>query len=303
MKLNANDMPVFAAVVEKKGISAAARALDRPKSSVSNSVSRLEAALGLRLLERNSRQIRMTSEGESFYKHCLLLAEQLAAAEATMSGLQVVPSGRLTVSITMAFSRVILGGHLAEFIRRYPEIELDVRISNQQVNVISEAVDVAIKIGPQPDSELITTHLMETPVVWVASPDYLARNEVIETPQGVLEHLKIIDKRYSQVDFTVRKGRQKQALDIQCTRYSNDPLMVREMVVSGAGISLVPYIFCRQELDAGTLRQLASDWVVEPASLITAVYPSRRLISAKTRLFIDFLKEIIAEESGSVTQF
>jgi len=130
MNLNANDLPVFAAVVKNNGISAAAKVLGVPKSSVSNSVSRLEKALGVRLLERTSRHSNVTYEGNVFYKYCESISNDLLAAEESIQELKNEPSGRITVALTMAFSRVVLGGVLAEFNKRNPKVLLDVIVSN-----------------------------------------------------------------------------------------------------------------------------------------------------------------------------
>jgi DNA-binding transcriptional LysR family regulator len=297
MKLNANDIPIFAVVAEKSGITAAANVLGIPKSTVSNALNRLETALGVRLLERNSRNIRLTSEGEHFYKHSQIITEKLEQAEAEMNGLQHEPKGNLSVALTMAFSREVMKGHLKEFMERYPSIHLDIHVSNDyKVDVISDRFDIAIKIGELPDSELIVSKLLHTSLVWVASPHYLSSTGFDGNENQLSEHVKIIDKRYTKLGITMKKGRIKKSIQLDNVSVSNDPLMVRDMLIAGDGISLTPLLFCKDQLESGELIQLAPDWKVEPESIVSAVYPSRRLVSAKTVLFIDFLKEIIARK-------
>lgn len=295
MKLNINDMPVFAAVARERGITAAARKLGQPKSSVSTAISRLEAALGVRLLERNTRRVRLTSEGEGFLKHCLMVEEQLQAAEAEMSGYLSEPRGRLSVSLTMAFSRVVVGGALTEFLGRYPGVELDVRVSNDySVDVIGDPVDVAIKVGPLADSSLVASKLVDTPLIWVTSPAYRAQMPGRVIPGGLARHLQVLDKRYTQLQLSMECQGQRLPIRPGPVNLSNDPLMVRDMVIAGAGVGLVPALFCHEPLARGALLRLAADWSVSPVSSITAVYAGRHLISHKTRVFIEFLKELIA---------
>jgi len=292
MNMNANDIPIFASVAEHKGITAAANYLGIPKSTVSNAINRLEKAMGVRLLERNSRNIRLTSEGESFYKHSQIITEHLELAEAEMSGLQREPRGKLSIALTMAFSREIVKGQLTEFMQKYPEIQLDIHVSNDyKIDVISDPVDVAIKVGELPDSELIVTKLMQAPLIWVSSPAY-SKSHVFNEEQ-ISSHIKIIDKRYTKLDLSMKKGRIRKAINFKNISVSNDPLMVRDLIVSGEGVGLVPSIFCQDQIQNGELELLLPDWSVEPESIISAVYPSRRLVSAKTKLLIDFLKEII----------
>lgn len=295
MNLNANDLPVFAAVVENNGISAAAKVLGIPKSSVSNAINRLEKALGVRLLERTSRHSHMTYEGEVFYQYSRSVSNELVAAEESMQELKNEPAGRITVALTMAFSRVILGGLLAEFSKRYPKVLLDVIVSNDfHTDLVKEKIDVAIRVGDLPDSDLISTKILETPLIWVSSPAYLAGLSSVPDEREVQENIRVIDKRYADLDIYMVRAEDKISVEVKDVNYINDPLMVIDMVKEGAGFGLVPNAFCLQALREGQLVQLYDDWSVSPVSVIRAVYPSRQYVSLKTRVFIDFLKETAA---------
>lgn len=301
MKWNINDIPVFTAVVAKKGISAAAKHLNMPKSTVSRCLSRLESDLDVRLLERNSRRFRVTPEGDAFYKHCLLIMEQVEAAQDRVSGFQTEPSGPLNVIIPMAFCREILRGHLAEFHRRYPKIELDIRATNEHVNLIHEGIDVGFQLGPLPDSDLVATTLYETPLIWVTSETYRQENPEIEDFNHLEKHLIISDKRYQSINFSIRHMGQKKPWRLQTPMHTTDPIMVREMVIQGCGVSLVPEIFCQNAFADGRLTLLHKDVEVLPATQFMAVYPSRKLLSEKARLLINFLREIITQNSQQPT--
>lgn len=294
MKWNIADLPVFVAVVEKEGISAAARALRMPKSSVSRFIQRLEDELQVRLLERNSRQMRMTSEGEIFYKHCQLIMEQIEAADAHMNGLTHTPSGELTVSLPMAFSRHLLAGHLSEFHQRYPDIQLNVLVTPTTVDLIGDHIDLAVQVGELPDSELIAVPLFETPLVWVASPRTFSAGHRFDSLEALLSEVKVCERRYHQTPLTIRYQGERLKAEINAPIETIDPIMVRDTVVAGTGIGLLPRIYCKEAIEAGELVEVGGEYALDAPAKASAVYTSRRMLSAKTRIFIEFLKELTA---------
>jgi len=292
VKWNIADLPVFVAVVEREGISAAARALRMPKSSVSRFIQRLEDDLQVRLLERNSRQMRMTSEGEVFYKHCQLIMEQIEVADAQMNGLTHTPSGELTVSLPMAFSRHILGGHLNRFYEQYPEIQLNIQVTPTTVDLIGDHIDLAVQVGDLPDSELIAVPLFETPLVWVANPKSFAANHRFDSLEDLLAEVKVCERRYNRTPLLIRHHGEKQKAEIDAPIETIDPIMVRDTVAAGTGIGLLPRIYCGDMIDAGQLVEIGREYALDAPAKASAVYTSRRMLSAKTRLFIEFLKEL-----------
>lgn len=295
MKWNMADLPVFAAVVEKGGISAAARSLRMPKSSVSRFIQRLEDDLQIRLLERNSRQMRMTSEGEIFYKHCQLVMEQIEAADAHMNGLTHTPSGELTVSLPMAFSRLVLAGNLHRFYLQYPDVQLKIQVTPGVVDLIGEHIDLAVQVGELPDSELIAVPLFETHLAWVASPKTLRANQSFQSVEKLLEQVHICERRYNGRSLPVRVQGERHKIEIDAQIETTDPIMVRDSVIDGLGIGLMPYLYCREAIAAGELVEVGREFAVEEVAKASAVYTSRRMLSAKTRLFIDFLRELSNE--------
>ncbi len=295
MKWNIADLPVFVAVVEKEGISAAARALRMPKSSVSRFIQRLEDDLQVRLLERNSRQMRMTSEGEVFYKHCQLIMEQIEAADAQMNGMGHTPSGELTVSLPMAFSRHVLAGHLHRFHERYPEIQLRIQVTPTAVDLIGEHIDLAVQVGELPDSELIAVPLFETPLIWVGSPQRYKAEQRFADLEELLAQVQVCERRYNNAPLVVRYQGERQKITIDAAIETTDPIMVRDTVIAGSGIALLPAIYCQDAIAQKTLVQVAPDVPLDQLAKASAVYTSRRMLSAKTRLFIEFLKELTAE--------
>lgn len=296
MKWTIDDVPVFVAVVEQNGFTAAARALDMPKSTVSKAVSRLEEALGLRLLDRNSRNLRITSEGETFYRQALLIMEQVRGADAAMAGLNAEPSGRLVAALPPAFCQEMVSPSLADFRRRYPNVELELIVATHGVDILRDQIDIAVVVGPQNDSELISKTLFSGRLVWVASPDYLRDNPLGDTPDELLGHIQLCEKRYGLQRMPVHVHDTAMHIDlVRGISHINDPLSVRRAVLNGAGVSLMPELYCRQQLREGSLVEVCEHISCDrAASILSVVYPSRRLMSPKTRVFLEFLDQVVA---------
>jgi len=291
VKWNIDDVPAFCAVVEQNGITAAADRLEMPKSTVSKAVSRLERALGVRLIDRNSRNLRVTEEGETFYRQCLRIMEQVGEADAVMAGLTAVPSGRLSVALPPAFCQEILSPHLGEFRRRYPQIDLDITVASQSVDILRDQFDLAVVVGTQEDSDLTTRTLLVGRLVWIASPAYLVEHEIGETVDALRPHIQICEKRYAARRFAVHEHGRKVQLDLgRGVIHVNDPLTVRKAVIGGAGVSFLPDRYCAAEIASGDLVEVCQQIRFDmAASALSAVFPSRRLMSGRTRAFLEFL--------------
>lgn len=294
MKWKIDDAPIFVAVIEQNGVTAAADVLGLPKSTVSTALSRLEDALGLRLIERNSRNLRITPEGETFYRQCRMIVDQVTEADALMAGYTADPSGRLSVALPPAFCQEILAPELARFHQLYPEIDLDLQITTRGVELIGDQVDVAIVVGPLEDSELISKTLLTGPLTWVASPDYATLLVEETAPEDIAEHVRICETRYGQTRVPIHFNGKASHIDLNHgVSHVNDPLVVRQAVMNGAGVSVLPRHYCRDQLVDGSLVEIFRNIVFDlTASKLTAIYPSRRLLSPRVRVFLEFLIEI-----------
>lgn len=294
MKWNIDDVPIFLAIVEQNGITAAARMLGMPKSTVSTALTRLEHAIGLRLIDRNSRNLRVTGEGDTFYRQAVLIMEQVREADGAMAGLTAVPSGRLSVALPPAFAQEVVAPHLAGFRAEFPEIELDLIITAHGVGLLRDSVDLAVVVGPQEDSELMSKTLLAGTLIWVTSPAYLDRVGRDQVQGDILPHVQICEKRYGIANMPVHlKGRATHINLQKGISHANDPLVVRRAVLDGAGVSPLPNRYCRDQLASGALIEVRTDLTFDiEASKLTVVYPSRRLISPRTRVFLAFLGQI-----------
>lgn len=294
MKWRIDDVPVFAAIVEQSGITAAADHLGLPKSTVSSALSRLERALGFRLFTRNSRSIRLTAEGETFYRQAQLILEQVREADATAAGLTAQPSGRLQVALPPAFAQEVLAPHLAAFSAAYPEIELEIEVTSHGFDALRGSADVAIVVGELADSDFLSRTLYAGRLIWATSPDYVASHTIDATPEDLRKHVRIVEKRYGLPRMPVHSDGRATHVDLRSGIIQvNAPLVVREAVMGGAGVSPLPLLYCRKPLEQGTLIEIGQSVTFDlSASLLSVVFPPRMQRSPRLRAFIDFVIEI-----------
>lgn len=301
MKWRIDDVPMFRAVIERGGITAAAATLGVPKSTVSKAVGRLEHGLGVRLLERNSRKVRVTAEGEAFYHHCQLIMDQVAEADARMAGLTSVPGGRLAVALPAAFCQEILAPRLAMFRQRYPGIALDLVVPRNTVDILGEPFDVAIVVGPQPDSDFTRKTLLGGRLIWVTSPAYRDANRIGGRVEDLVAHIHVCETRYAGHPLPVRCDGAAATIALpETTIRVNDPIAVRQAVLGGAGVSFIPDRYGARQLASGALVEVCRHIAFDiSASALSAVFPSRHLLSARVRAFLDFLDEVCRDDADA----
>ncbi|BAM91676.1 LysR family transcriptional regulator [Bradyrhizobium oligotrophicum S58] len=297
MKWRIEDIPVFHAVVATGGMTGASRSLGMPKSSVSKSVARLEQDLRIRLFDRNSRRVRVTREGELFFQQCQKILDQVSEADAVMTGLVGVPNGRLSVALPPAFCEEILAPRLAEFHHRYPRIELDVEATTRAIDMLADRFDIAVVVGVQESSELAQKVLIGGRLIWVTSPAYLAAHEIGDGVRALERHLMICERRYGDRTLMIKQHGHLVRFDVgPHVARINNPLAVRRAVAHGAGVSFLPEHYCVELLEEGRLVEIGKEVVFDTrAAQLTAIFPSRKLISSRARAFLDFLEEICAE--------
>lgn len=294
MKWQLDDLPVFLAVLEQGGISAAARTLGLSKSSVSVVLARLEQSLQLRLFDRSTRSVRVTSEGEVFYRQALLIMEQAREADAMMAGLGATPTGKLTIALPPAFCQEMVAPHLASFRQRYPEVQLDIIVTSQGAALVRERADMAVVVGPLEDSELVSRTLLSAALIWVASPAWLAQHTLGRTLAEVCAQVQICESRYGIRRMPVHMDGEPGQLDLESgITHVNNPLVVRRVVLGGAGLSVLPRHYCAQQLADGSLIEVLHHIRFDlAASRLTAVYPGRKTMSPRVRAFLEFLVDL-----------
>jgi DNA-binding transcriptional LysR family regulator len=293
-----NDMVIFAKVAQLQGISPAARVLDIPKSRVSRRMAALENELGVRLLERSTRAMNLTELGKIYYEHCQRIAEEAASATRSLNHMLDSPRGKLRISASVGTGQKLIAPHLAEFIRLYPDIQLDVRLDNRRVDMIAEGYDLIVRVGvgKLQDSSLISKRIATSRAKIYASPEYLGNSPPITKLEDLHQHriMTMKDSSYMN-DWQLEdvEGNQH-VLPIKVSAGLNDMQMLRRVAVDGGGIILIPTYIAKESVQRGQLVNVLPQWS-GPEFSFYAVYPSRQGLTPKVRVWIDFFTERLGQ--------
>ncbi|MBS0245774.1 MAG: LysR family transcriptional regulator [Proteobacteria bacterium] len=288
-------LDTFAKVAETQSFSEAARRLRSSKSAVSRHVAALEAELGARLFHRTTRSLTLTEAGRGYYERASRILADLADADASVSQLQAAPRGRLRVNAPMSFGFLHLAPALGDFLALYPEIELDVTLTDRFVDLIDEGVDVAVRIGSLTDSSLVARRLAVIRRVLCASPDYLKARGVPATPDALKAHDCLSNTnitvtrewRFIHPDGTPSAGA-AWPVEVKGRMSANNGDMLRVAALRGHGFVHLPTFIVGEDLRAGTLVSVLDPYIAQDLTL-NAVYPTARHLSPKVRAFVDFL--------------
>ncbi|MFO7592592.1 MAG: LysR family transcriptional regulator [Pseudomonadota bacterium] len=291
-----DEMQSFVRVVESGGISAAAERLGLAKSAVSRRLQELENRLGVQLLQRTTRRISLTEAGRRFYERCLRILDELEEAEQSLSSEQQQVHGLLRVAAPLSFTLRHLMPIFNEFMYLYPEVRLDLDVEDRQINLLEEGVDLAIRIGRLDDSSLVARRLAPVQTVLCASPDYLTRYGLPRRPEDLNRHLglnygHLTDQR--QWTLFDRKGMAHSVRPRMRMRANNGDVLL-QAALAGLGIAVMPTFICHRELAEGRLQPLLDDYSAEQSAAY-ALYPSRRHLPLRVRVFIDFIAERLGE--------
>ena len=289
-------MKVFAAVVDAGSFAAAADRLGMSKAMASKSVSNLEDHLGTRLLNRTTRRLSLTESGSVFYQRCIQILADVAEAEQVAGRLTAAPRGTLKVTMPLAFRLHRLGALVADYVARYPEVRLDLSLSDRRVDLVEEGFDLAIRIGALPESGLIARKLSSERSVICASPAYLQRHGTPRTPEDLARH-SCLGYSYTNSGDEWRLQNsvtgETRSVPITGAIKADNGDMLRQAALCGAGLIFQPLFIVTEDLQAGRLVQVLADYPA-PELGIHALYPSRKHLSAKVRTFVDFLAERLA---------
>ena len=291
MDFEPNDLLLFARVVDEGSFSRAAERLSLPKSTVSRRVAALEAQLGERLLLRTTRKLTVTDFGRAVLEHARHVVEDVAAAASLAHHRQVEPSGRLRVTMPGDMANLMLAPLLAEFVQKYPAITLEVDLSARFVDLIGENFDVAIRIGDlRDDASLAARHMAAFTGSLYAAPAYIARRGTPSEPEALMEHdaLRILSRSGDAMPWVLKRGDERWEGIPPGRATTNSPELLMRMALTGAGITVVTDHFALPYLRRGELVQVLPDWHL-PAVSAWAVFPGRRLMPARTRVFLDAL--------------
>jgi len=285
-----NEIAIFARVVREQSFTKAARALGLPKSSVSDRVSRLEERLGVRLIERTTRHVRPTAAGAAYYERAARVVAEIEEANAAVTDIHRSPKGLLRVASPLLFGHAFLGEFVAEFLVKYPEIEVELIVADRRFDVVEEGLDLAIHVLGTIEASLVARKIGTADRVCVASAQYLASHEAPRTPKDLLKHSCLVTSNDRRANWLFSKEGRTESIAVQ-GRYSvNSVQLALTAALRGAGIAVLPTFFCAEAIRAGLLSPVLDGWTLGRSD-IHVVYPGSRHLSARVRLFVDALIE------------
>ncbi|MCX5592737.1 LysR substrate-binding domain-containing protein [Alcaligenes endophyticus] len=289
-----NDMLLFTEVLAQGSFSAAARHLGMPPSRLSRRISRLEAELGVRLLQRTTRNLSLTSAGEVFLQHCQAMRLEAEAAYAAVAHVQQEPRGLLRVSCPVTLSHTVLDKVFAEYLMLYPLVDLDLEVNNRVVDPVAEGVDVALRVRSSlsDSGSNVVKRLAETKSILVASPLLLQNYATVLKPDDLASLPTVAMGATRGVSVFELYGPGQELMEVRHKpRYlATDLLTLQQGIEAGVGVGLLPDYMCRQALEAKRLVKVLPDWAPLPG-IIHAVFPSRQGMAPAVRYFLDLLGE------------
>ena len=289
-----NEMAVFERVVRAGSYTAAAKELNLSKSSVSEQVSRLEDALGVRLLERSTRTMRLTDVGRVYYDYCRRVVTEADEAHAAVQRARVEATGRLRVTAPTLFGDTFLSPIINEYLSRHPRVSVDVWLTERTVDVIDEGFDVAVRIGELEDSSLHARVLGHVRSIFVASPQYLRGRAVPGRVEELVEHDCVIVGKSAVDRWPVAGPRGIKSVSVTGRIAVNSLNMGLDATCAGLGIAWLPTFLCHTAIERGQLVRIMDD-MTPPTYPLCAVYSSKRHMSPRVRAFLDVLVEMTRE--------
>ena len=284
-------IPVFVAVVENGGFSAAARTLGISKSAVSKRINQLEAHLGVRLLHRTTRKLSLTEAGERYFEHAAQALTAAGQAEDAVTELQGEPQGNLKISSPMSFGRLHVAPLIPKLLQRYPKLQIDLVMDDRKVDLVAGGFDVAIRAGNLPASTLIARKLAPVRQVLCASPDYIDRYGLPGTPAELSGHNCVLYSYSSDAgEWTLIGESGPETVTVSGSYQVNNSEALLEALREGVGIGRLPTFVAGPDLKTGQLVKLFESYSL-PAFTLYAVFPERQYLPAKVRAFLDFAIE------------
>jgi len=293
MARDLNDTLIFVKVVEHGSFIAAARALRLPKTSVSRKVQELEERLGAQLLHRTTRKLGLTEAGTIYFEHCQQIARQLDEAESAVGQLQGGPRGWLRMTAPYSIGITWIAPLLSEFYARHPELRVEMVLTQEPIDLIAKEVDVALRVGNLPDSNLGARRLAVFRTQVYASPDYIDRHGEPSHPSELLQHRTLAMRKWQtngHYHWTLGAGDGYTDFRVDPILVANDPAPLIGALLGGEGLMLASDVTIKPYAELGNVKRVLAGWI-GPEIDFNAVFPKGRVPSPKVRAFIDFLVE------------
>ncbi|MFT4975752.1 MAG: DNA-binding transcriptional LysR family regulator [Myxococcota bacterium] len=292
-----NQLRVFVEVVRQGGFSAAARVLDMPRSTVSRWVQELEKRLGVRLLQRTTRSVQLTELGEGYYQRGLRAVELAGQAHDWVQSHAETPQGTLRISTFQLFAGTLLGPVVVAYLEQHPGMSVQVVISERNINLVDEHIDLAVRIGTLTDSSLVARKLAHMDGWMVASPGYLASHGSPAHPSELSGHSNMIyGHSRDTVTLPFDNGHEQLEVPLPSRCVANSIELVRKVTLGGLGIGVLPPLLLHEDLAAGRLVRVLPGWSIGSVPMYVA-YPSRNHLAQKVRAFVDLLVAQITSDA------
>ena len=283
-------MNLFVRIVETGSFSAVARELEMLQPSVSKHMNMLEQSLGVSLLNRTTRKMSLTEAGKEYFERCQRIIDDVNELETEVLGLVNKPTGTLRITSPVAFGQIYMLPLLLAFRNQVAELGVDLSFDDRYADLVQEGFDVAIRFGELEDSQLIARHVGSSARVCVATPSYLSKYGVPGVPNDLKNHNCITYTHLFSSVWQLRDAKGLLSIKVGGNFRANSGYAIRDAVLNGVGIALVPALLVKEQIESGTVVPLLNDYAPDPIK-ISAVYPSNRLIPRKVKLFVDFMKE------------
>ncbi|HTM43653.1 MAG TPA: LysR family transcriptional regulator [Polyangiaceae bacterium] len=287
--MDLNEITVFAKVVQAGSFTAAAKQLGMPKSTVSRKVAELEQRLDARLLQRTTRKLNLTDAGRTYYDYCARIVSEVDEAERAVTSLQAAPKGllRVTAPINMSF----LAASISSYLKRYPEVSIDLFCTGRTVDLVEERFDVGIRAGVLADSTLIARSLGTAKWFMVATPAYLKKRGRPRSPEDLKRHdcLLFGPSGHNAPELRLESAGKSLQLSVSARLMSGDSNVLHSSALANLGIAVLPAFECVDDLRAHRLERVLSDWN-PPSTGMHVVYPSTKHLSPKVKTFVDHLQ-------------
>ncbi len=290
-----DDIALFIHIVRRQGLSAAAARLNLPAATVTRRLQRLEQDLGCQLIHRSARKFSLTAEGETYYQAYADLVTQFERTERNLRKDLHQLSGQLTVAAPTNASVGILQPMWSQFIKANPEIQLNLKLSNENKDMLEAQVDLALRAGPQQSSQLFQSKLGTVASVIVASPGYLADHKTPESLTELHDHSIISTRTFPTWALHTENPKNEETLRLQPTAVTDDIGLAKQLAMDGLGVTLLPVSEMAKELTEGSLQRVLCEWR-GPNRDMFAVWPTGRLLSARAQHLRAFMKTYISNQ-------
>lgn len=294
--MNLSGLEVFVKVVQLGSISRAARALDMPVTTASGQLAALERRLGVTLIQRSTRQLRVTTEGEAYYRHCALALAEIDAGEQELALARTEPFGPLRLTTTPDIASQLLPPLLSGYLCRYPKVQVDLLATYRLVDLIGEGVDLALRLGDAKDSSLMARKFLDLRLSLWAAPAYLQRAGVPLSPAELPQH-RLLRYQAQRDQLILYRDGETASVPLGTGRITIDDFdSLKAFALLGEGIAPLPDYLAQTEAAAGRLQRVLPDWSWEKRTL-RFVYPPRRFIAPSLQSFVDYCLENVPEFS------